>query len=1009
MPEHLFALSAGMGMSIQEYRARIGTFQHGEPKSRNRKNSSVVLHSSSYGFSLSFRSLFVLYCSSYLVLSRTQDLTMPANTSVEKYFQHQKDRHAMIPCMFSECSFKTPTLSLFQVHVTTFHPSKNLTKKIKSYSCPVPACKIPFSHSSFQDHLEKHLAAGDEFICPFSEECKVTHKRQANFRTHLSQFHKVLAALPTKSNEDSQRDKDSQQFPSSSATPSSTPSASQRNEDSQQFPSSSSATPLSATSAHSSSLAPNVIKDNVLKVYLELEGSKVLPSTTVQFISEKIAVFLEMSHSSLKKSLVTELYNLGFDEALICHIAMKTFKDDPIYNIHHKNRSVEQVTSSYLRIQALKKRLLYVPSIEVQLPSRSGKRRVAQYVPIRNMLTVILQDAKVKEEVSKSFSRQQKPTDGILEDFTHGTAFSKHRNHKCIQLISFQDAFEYSPFGPAKGLYKTVGMYFILGNLPAHFRSRVETIMLAFLIQEQYLKQSEIEHLNSINKWAESLCCLIKDLQELHSNGIVIEGITYPVCVIFFTGDNLGQHQIGSYNQSFSAGYVCRYCPMTLKEFKEDPSSSKKLRTSEEYDECCLLAKQKWDKLKQKALSVQKNKKAAQERKLAAGEEVEKKVSNTLVSKNRAVNHLGIKPLPSALNEIPGFHVNLSLVPCLAHDLFEGCVDLVLAKILQHFVKTKGWFSLEVLNQRISSFKCKNQDAADAPNPIKSFDGIKNHAVETWTLLRLLPFMIIDLIEDPEDEYWQLYLSLKEVCEYVCAPKITTKQVFYLRMCIQAFLCEVKRLLPGCLTPKEHFLGHFPDLTLLFGPLIRLFTLRFESRHCFFKQVAKQCKSFVNITLTLAQKYQYRFAFDNLDGFLPPPLVLQSDPEEVSLADFKASTSCELPHCASNKVKVVFDATFNNTLYKNNMWLLLSKIDAIDLEVGRIVKIAIYPEDEVYFIIENHVAKSSGNGYYVISQTVKSLKVINANKLPDYYPLSAYNSPIGEDLCLSFKHSPVFL
>jgi len=108
--------------------------------------------------------------------------------------------------------------------------------------------------------------------------------------------------------------------------------------------------------------------------------------------------------------------------------------------------------------------------------------------------------------------------------------------------------------------------------------------------------------------------------------------------------------------------------------------------------------------------------------------------------------------------------------------------------------------------------------------------------------------------------------------------------------------------------------------------------------------------------LTLAQKYQYLFAYENLNGFLPPAVIIECTPEEVLLSVLKESTSCELPHCEANTVKVVFEVTIENTLYKNNMCLLLSKVGEIDLETGRIVKIVIYPGDEIFFVVETHVA-----------------------------------------------------
>lgn len=207
---------------------------------------------------------------------------------------------------------------------------------------------------------------------------------------------------------------------------------------------------------------------------------------------------------------------------------------------------------------------------------------------------------------------------------------------------------------------------------------------------------------------------------------------------------------------------------------------------------------------------------------------LKKKVSKDSFEKLCGLNFQGVKYRPSPFNsDILQFHVcSPAMVPCLSHDLHEGVVKLVLGKILKYFIDEKKWFDLETLNRRIKAFKCKGSDARDAPTVIKSLDHMSGNAVEMWNLLRLLPFIIGDLIEDEDDPMWQLYLLLKEITELVCAPRISLQQVAYLRSLIWSYLSLVKTLLPDCLTPKTHWLNHYPDLIIYFGPLIRLFTLR---------------------------------------------------------------------------------------------------------------------------------------------------------------------------------------
>ncbi|XP_034255349.1 uncharacterized protein LOC117653653 [Thrips palmi] len=386
---------------------------------------------------------------------------------------------------------------------------------------------------------------------------------------------------------------------------------------------------------------------------------------------------------------------------------------------------------------------------------------------------------------------------------------------------------------------------------------------------------------------------------------------------------------------------------------------------------------------------------------------LKKNVPKTEYKKLRALHFKGVKYRPSPFNsEKLKFHVCDPAMPfCLAHDFFEGIVKLVLAKILAYFIDKKKWFSLKTLNRRIISFKCKGSDAKDAPTRLKSTKKLSGNACENWNFLRLLPLIIGDLIQDTEDPMWQLFLSLKEVCEYVCAPSIAVEQTAYLKVLYQAFLVQLQKLLPECLIPKAHFGAHYADLILRFGPLIRLFTLRFESKHVFFKRVADACNNFINITKTLAHKYMYRFAYDNTSEILPDDLEYDTSKSlNLNLETLPEEMIASLPEDLNYEdFETIPKVIFHSVAYQIGDIMILDKADnALDLKIGKIAVICV-DQSRVHFILQEIIAVNSLNGFYTLDQKVSGYSIKELEMLPDYYPLPVYIHENRE--CIVLKHS----
>ena len=105
--------------------------------------------------------------------------------------------------------------------------------------------------------------------------------------------------------------------------------------------------------------------------------------------------------------------------------------------------------------------------------------------------------------------------------------------------------------------------------------------------------------------------------------------------------------------------------------------------------------------------------------------------------------------------------------------------------------------------------------------------------------------------------YGDCLLLLRELVEFVCSADLSETQVAYMKILIEEYVETQKTLFPHHrLRPKHHYLLHYPDLTLTFGPLIRIWTMRFESKHSYFKRCIRSSKNFKNVTKSLADRHQ---------------------------------------------------------------------------------------------------------------------------------------------------------
>ncbi|XP_027132715.1 uncharacterized protein LOC113745374, partial [Larimichthys crocea] len=231
------------------------------------------------------------------------------------------------------------------------------------------------------------------------------------------------------------------------------------------------------------------------------------------------------------------------------------------------------------------------------------------------------------------------------------------------------------------------------------------------------------------------------------------------------------------------------------------------------------------------------------------------------------VNCFGVKRSCILTDSLSHFNVLSGYPPDIVHDLFEGIVPVELARCIAVLL-SKKYFTLDHINNVIRLFPYKWGDKTNCPHVLpQTFQRkhtIGGNAHENWCLLRLLPLMVGALV--PVDEpVWQVVLNLKDIVELVVAPVHSAESVGYLECKISEHRKLYLEVFPGQnLLPKHHFLEHYPEMIKCFGPLVALWTMRFEAKHSFFKQIVRHTKNFRNITLSLAKKHQLMVSYHML-------------------------------------------------------------------------------------------------------------------------------------------------
>uniref|UniRef100_A0A1X7V448 Uncharacterized protein n=1 Tax=Amphimedon queenslandica TaxID=400682 RepID=A0A1X7V448_AMPQE len=120
------------------------------------------------------------------------------------------------------------------------------------------------------------------------------------------------------------------------------------------------------------------------------------------------------------------------------------------------------------------------------------------------------------------------------------------------------------------------------------------------------------------------------------------------------------------------------------------------------------------------------------------------------------------------------------MVPDVIHDVLEGVAPYEVKEMLKVFVGS-GTFRLDDLNAFIANFPYPDVHSNCKPSCISQTTYHSNDnkiAIQMWVLMRYLPIIIGDKVP-VNDPYWDNFLTLLRIMDYILAPIISQDEIAY--------------------------------------------------------------------------------------------------------------------------------------------------------------------------------------------------------------------------------------
>ena len=421
-------------------------------------------------------------------------------------------------------------------------------------------------------------------------------------------------------------------------------------------------------------------------------------------------------------------------------------------------------------------------------------------------------------------------------------------------------------------------------------------------------------------------------------------------------------------NCAFSSGHICRFCTATYKDVSEDlllyrrcqEDYQPRLMTPEYYDELADLAVEN------------------------GGSSPE-----TLGIKNHCV-----------FNSLLSFHCIGGMAPCLGHDFYEGVFAYDIQSILNYIINVEKLMTAETFNSKLNNCQMSIRDRRNRPCIFKTRSAKSKYEGSSGSLRvlsRVLPFILASCLE--KSNTMDILLKLLQVSEIITAPQLSYNEVIDI---LEPTIIEYLDLRVSAVDvlnfskprPKHHFLSHYGESYLRYGPLIGVWAMRMESKHTFMKKVLRSAKNFINPSKTCASRHQLAQVSHVYIGLFPSRIVQVPDdtlcvyqvPDTQESFQRRFLTQLDPKSLYPSKVIIL------GTSYEPGMVLILKKIDFGLLKVG-ILKGLNVKSNKVMFACSTFECTQSKYGYYVSTKLLSDFECVMYTELWDYHPLHRIGTP----------------
>ena len=859
-----------------------------------------------------------------------------------KLFRHYRLQHGHfsrvcpLPCLYGDCICTFQSFNAMKAHLSRVH---NDTPRIAApggaytghalFTCPLCNFKHPFSEETLFGHLRSHLRSHEMVPCPFKN-CNYSTNVYSSFNAHKSRKH-----VGSSDFDDNVILEENDSVPVTT-TAESVGDAPAQCESTDTFDLSEDESQCDTDSLRAQ------LQHNLASLFLKMRTILHVSDMASQEIVEHLTQIFTLSQPLLKKSIleVLESHDISASETTLDEVVSAVMDSNILVSATARGK---ELSSTKRRKTYVERNYPVVPPVEYVLEPG----HTAVHVPILEMIQNIFRHTDILEKIQETKTAQndhyESHQDGL---YYKGNDLLSSSDELKLPLLLYIDDLEIAnPLGTSRKIHKLCSVYWILADLPSTYRSALHVIQLAALCKVTDVQKFGYER---------ALGPLLRDIQTLERDGVFIESIGKAVrgTVMCVVSDNLAAHALAGFTKCFRAEYFCRFCTATQDKLQSCDVGGREfsLRTKASHD-----------------------------------------------SDVHAVMHgdfqsqFGVQG-DCTLSQLEYFHTVTGFPPDVLHDLFEGIVPVELALCIGEMIRCK-YFTLEYLNRKIASFPYQRTDKVDRPQPIPKTFKVKRtiggNGHENATLIRLFPLIIGNIVPEG-DVAWTVLMDLKDVVEIVLSPTFTEESLQYLQTKIQDHRRMLQETFPDFkLRPKHHYIEHYPDLIRCFGPLVHLWTMRFEGKHRFFKRVVHDTQNFKNVLKTLANRHQHMVAY-----YLSSPSFFKPHQQTSNVSSVMVSV---LPDVArayieqitdSNMIYSTSNINIDGTNYDKEMFVSVGQEGALP-QFNKIEQILLV-NHHVVFLCQEH------KSYYIehlrsYELSAGNLAVNTVSELNDKSPLCAYN------------------